>query len=165
MNNIVILCNRYNVRGIVLLIIYYLWLMCSFHISLFTTSNANEVCYWRGGNIISKSDRLCNFATFYTQDYLMDFNLVTSKEMRLIFFMDAIEHICRLARLLRAERGNGLLVGVGGMGKQSLTKLGAHLNGYRYLSYTNLYVLSFFILKINFALKLLSTPNLYFLLL
>lgn len=100
--------------------------------------------------------------TFYTQDYLMDFNLVTSKEMRLIFFMDAIEHICRLARLLRAERGNGLLVGVGGMGKQSLTKLGAHLNGYRYSSYTNLYVLSFFILKINLVLKLLSTPNLYF---
>lgn len=92
----------------------------------------------------------------------MDFNLVTSKEMRLIFFMDAIEHICRLARLLRAERGNGLLVGVGGMGKQSLTKLGAHLNGYRYLPYTDLYVLSFFILKINLVLKLLSTPNLYF---
>ncbi|XP_054276499.1 dynein axonemal heavy chain 6-like [Macrosteles quadrilineatus] len=65
------------------------------------------------------------------QDYLMDFNLLTSKEMKLIFFMDAIEHICRLARLLRAERGNGLLVGVGGMGKQSLTKLAAHLNGYR----------------------------------
>uniref|UniRef100_A0A1B6CU24 AAA+ ATPase domain-containing protein n=1 Tax=Clastoptera arizonana TaxID=38151 RepID=A0A1B6CU24_9HEMI len=65
------------------------------------------------------------------QDYLMDFNLLTSKEMKLIFFMDAIEHVTRLARLLRAERGNGLLVGVGGMGKQSLTKLGAHLNGYK----------------------------------
>lgn len=50
--------------------------------------------------------------------------------MKIIFFMDAIEHVCRIARLLRSERGNGLLVGVGGMGKQSLTKLGAHLNRY-----------------------------------
>lgn len=56
---------------------------------------------------------------------------MTSKEMRIIFFMDAVEHLCRLARVLRAERGNCLLVGVGGMGKQSLTKLGSHLNGYK----------------------------------
>jgi len=51
--------------------------------------------------------------------------------MKLILFMDAIQHTTRLARILRAERGNGLLVGVGGMGKRSLTILGAHLNGYK----------------------------------
>ncbi|XP_047115990.1 dynein axonemal heavy chain 6 [Schistocerca piceifrons] len=65
------------------------------------------------------------------QDYLEDYNLTTPKEMKLIFFMDALEHITRLARILRAERGNGLLVGVGGMGKQSLTRLAAHLCGYK----------------------------------
>lgn len=65
------------------------------------------------------------------QDYLDDFNLMTSKEMNLIFFMAAIEHCVRIARILRAERGNALLVGVGGMGKQSLTKLSSHLNGYK----------------------------------
>ncbi|XP_063222655.1 dynein axonemal heavy chain 6 isoform X2 [Bacillus rossius redtenbacheri] len=65
------------------------------------------------------------------EDYLDDYNLVTSKEMRLIFFVDAMEHATRLARILRAERGNGLLVGVGGMGKQSLSRLASHMCGYK----------------------------------
>ncbi|XP_011495537.1 PREDICTED: dynein heavy chain 6, axonemal [Ceratosolen solmsi marchali] len=65
------------------------------------------------------------------QQYLDDYNVTASKEMNLIFFIDAIEHLCRLARILRSERGNGLLVGVGGMGKQSLTRLASHMNNYR----------------------------------
>nr|XP_050848639.1 dynein axonemal heavy chain 6 [Vespula vulgaris] len=65
------------------------------------------------------------------QDYLDDYSLSSGQDMGIIFFMDAIEHVCRLARILRSERGNGLLVGVGGMGKQSLVKLSSHLNYYR----------------------------------
>uniref|UniRef100_A0A182JL82 AAA+ ATPase domain-containing protein n=1 Tax=Anopheles atroparvus TaxID=41427 RepID=A0A182JL82_ANOAO len=64
-------------------------------------------------------------------DYLEDYNGTVGTEMNLVFFTDAIEHIVRLARLLRSERGNGLLVGVSGMGKQSLSKLAAHINGYQ----------------------------------
>ena len=54
--------------------------------------------------------------------YLDDFNMTSSKEMKLVFFMDAIEHVSRIVRMIRQQRGNALLVGVGGTGKQSLTR-------------------------------------------
>nr|XP_055061459.1 dynein axonemal heavy chain 6 isoform X1 [Misgurnus anguillicaudatus] len=65
------------------------------------------------------------------QDYLDDYNATFSKETKLVFFQDAIEHVSRIARMIRQERGNALLVGVGGTGKQSLTRLAAHMCGYR----------------------------------
>ncbi|XP_074052253.1 dynein axonemal heavy chain 6 isoform X2 [Macrotis lagotis] len=65
------------------------------------------------------------------QDYLDDYNILTSKEVKLVFFQDAIEHVSRIARMIRQERGNALLVGVGGTGKQSLTRLASHICGYR----------------------------------
>ncbi|XP_071446254.1 dynein axonemal heavy chain 6 [Hetaerina americana] len=65
------------------------------------------------------------------QEYLDDYNLSAAIEMHLVFFSDAVEHITRVARILRSERGNALLIGVGGMGKQSLTRLGAQLCGYK----------------------------------
>ncbi|XP_044515237.1 dynein axonemal heavy chain 6 [Gracilinanus agilis] len=65
------------------------------------------------------------------QDYLDDYNIMTSKEVKLVFFQDAIEHVSRIARMIRQERGNALLVGVGGTGKQSLTRLASHICGYK----------------------------------
>jgi len=62
-----------------------------------------------------------------TEDYLDDYNQVNTAQMRLVLFMDAIKHVCRIARIIRQPLGNALLLGMGGSGRQSLTRLAAHV--------------------------------------
>jgi dynein heavy chain len=65
------------------------------------------------------------------EEYLEEYNITMNKEVRLIFFSDAKQHIARISRIIRQPRGNALLVGVGGTGKQSLTRLACHISDYQ----------------------------------
>lgn len=53
------------------------------------------------------------------QQHLELYNTENSK-MNLVFFDDCIQHLSRVARILKQDRGNAMLVGVGGSGRRSM---------------------------------------------
>ncbi|RUS75418.1 hypothetical protein EGW08_016829, partial [Elysia chlorotica] len=62
------------------------------------------------------------------QEILDDYN-DNKNPMQVVLFDDALEHLTRIQRVLRMDRGNCLLVGVGGSGKQSLCHLASYTAG------------------------------------
>lgn len=104
--------------------------------------------YEAGGSLSNIRKRVEYFARRYNEDF-------PSRSMNLVFFDDALKHLLRLNRLLEMPRGSALLVGVGGSGKQSLTRLAAYISRATcfQITLTKTYNLSAFMDDLRFLYK------------
>ena len=61
---------------------------------------------------------------------LENYNLERKPVMNLVMFIDAMEHIMRVHRIIRQPRGNAFLIGIGGSGRQSFARFASYMACY-----------------------------------
>jgi dynein heavy chain len=76
--------------------------------------------YESGGTLQDVRDRVMVFLGRHNEEF-------PQKKMELVLFNDALKHLLRISRLIELPRGSAMLVGVGGSGKQSLTRLASYI--------------------------------------
>eukprot|EP00899_Mesostigma_viride_P009330 jgi/Mesvir1/18399/Mv14277-RA.1 len=94
----------------------------------FSQSNAEDVPVYVGTDSYAKLKKLL-------EDKLAEYN-DTNATMELVLFEQAMEHVCRITRVIDLPRGNAMLVGVGGSGKQSLARLASFICGFEVFQIT-----------------------------
>ena len=90
------------------------------------------------GNLITPAPKIYEFGGEMesirerTEMYMARYNVENpSTPLNLVLFDDALRHLMRITRIIQMPRGNALLVGIGGSGKQSLTRLAAFIARHR----------------------------------
>ncbi|KYM82700.1 Dynein heavy chain 2, axonemal [Atta colombica] len=64
----------------------------------------------------------------YVEEQMDEYNVSPGVvHLDLVLFRDAIEHVCRIVRVISQPRGNVLLIGIGGSGRQSLSRIGSYM--------------------------------------
>ena len=81
----------------------------------------DEKCYEQFDSSEQLSKRLTEALNEYND---------TNAAMDLVLFEDAMKHCCKVARIIANDGGHALLVGVGGSGKQSLSRLASFICQY-----------------------------------